>query len=137
MDNLHSSDSRSPGEPPGTLADQAINTFMTYLPAFISALLIFIIGFIISDWVGESIKKSFTIESSQAIYISMIGDAVKVILYFVTITIALSQLGVDVTIIYIVAQAFAWSLAIFVGVAAGIVVGWLLKDRVKEWLQRR
>jgi len=116
---------------------QAVEMFLTYVPDFVGALAIFIIGLILSDWAGESIKKSFALDQSQSPYLSMIGDGAKVILYFITLTIVLSQLRVDVTIIYIIAQAFAWSVAIAVGVASGLVAGWVLKDRIKEWLEAK
>ena len=111
----------------------SVSAFVSYLPRIIGSVLIFFIGVILSDWVGEFVKKSSTPEKRELFYLNVLGDAVKVILYFVTITLALGFLGVDVTILYIIAQAFAWAVAIFVGVAAGVVVGWLLKDRVKEW----
>jgi len=114
----------------------SIQSFLTYLPNVIVAFIIFIAGSILSDWAGESIKKSFTAEPNQEQYLNLFGEAVKIILYFVTITIALSQLGIDITIIYIIATAFSWAVAIAIGVALGIVLGWILKDRVKEWLQQ-
>jgi len=115
----------------------SIESFLAYLPNIITAFIIFIIGSILSDWVGESIKKSFTVETSQEQYLNIFGETVKVILYFITITIALSHLGIDITIIYIIATAFSWAVAISVGVAAGIIVGWLLKDRIKEVLREK
>ena len=114
----------------------AIQSFLTFLPNVVAAFLIFIAGSILSDWAGESIKKSFTTETNQVQYLNLFGEVIKVVLYFVTVTIALSQLGIDITIIYIIATAFSWAVAIAVGVAAGIVVGWMLKDRVKEWSQQ-
>jgi hypothetical protein len=44
---------------------------------------------------------------------------------------ALSQMQVDVAILYIFAQALAWSSAI----AIGLVVGWSLKDEIGDWLK--
>jgi small-conductance mechanosensitive channel len=112
----------------------SVSAFISYLPRIIGCILIFFIGITLSDWVGEFVKKSSTPEKRELFYLNVLGDVVKIILYFVTITLALSFLGVDVTILYIIAQAFAWGVAILVGVAAGVVIGWLLKDRVKEWL---
>lgn len=111
---------------------EPIQSFLLFLPTFIGAILILIFGFILSDWVGELVKKSTVQEQRQTFYLDVIGDLIKITLYFITITVALSQLKIDVTILHIFAQAFAWSVAIFVGVAAGIIVGWLLKDKVKD-----
>ncbi len=114
----------------------SIQSFLNYLPNIIMAFIIFVAGSILSDWAGESIKKSFTTEYNQEQYLNLFGEGVKIILYFVTITIALSQLGIDITIIYIIATAFSWAIAIAIGVALGIVLGWILKDKVREWLQQ-
>jgi putative Mn2+ efflux pump MntP len=109
-------------------------SFLEYLPTIIGSIIILIVGLILSDWAGEYVKKSVSQEKREVLYLDLVGNAVKVILYFVTITLALTHLGVNVTILYIFAQAFAWGIAIFVGAAAGIVVGWMLKDKVKQWV---
>lgn len=114
----------------------SVGSFFIYLPRIVGSILILFIGIIFSDWIGELVKKSSSPEKRELFYLNVVGDIVKVVLYFVTITLALSYLGVDVMILYIIAQAFAWSIAIFVGVAAGVVVGWALKDKVKEWLEQ-
>ena len=111
---------------------EPIQSFLLFLPTLIEAFLILIFGFMLSDWVAELIKKGAAEEQRQTFYLDVIGDLTKVALYFITITLTLSQLKIDVTILHIFAQAFAWSVAIFVGVAAGIVVGWLLKDKIKD-----
>jgi small-conductance mechanosensitive channel len=111
----------------------SVLAFLDYLPVIVGSGIILIVGMILSDWIGEFVKKSVSPEKRELFYLNFVGDTIKVILYFVTITLALTHLGVDVTILYIFAQAFAWAIAISIGVAAGIVVGWLLKDRVKEW----
>ncbi len=112
----------------------SVTSFLAYLPRLVGGILILIIGIIFSDWVGELVKRSSQPEQRQLFYLGFVGDMIKVILYFVTITVSLSYIGIDVTILYIIIGAFAWSIAILVGVAAGVVVGWLLKDKVKEWL---
>jgi small-conductance mechanosensitive channel len=111
-----------------------VSSFLAFLPILVGSGIILLVGMIVSDWLGEFVKKSVSPEKRELFYLSIVGDIVKIILYFVTITLALTHLGVDVTILYIFAEAFAWAIAIAVGVAAGLVVGWVLKDRVKEWV---
>jgi small-conductance mechanosensitive channel len=112
----------------------SVLAFFEYIPVVIGSGIILLVGMILSDWLGEFVKKSASPEKRELLYLNIIGDTIKVVLYFVTITLALTHLGVDVTILYIFAEAFAWAIAIAVGAAAGIVVGWFLKDRVKEWI---
>jgi small-conductance mechanosensitive channel len=113
----------------------SVTAFLTYLPVLVGSFIILVVGIILSDWAGEFVKKSTTPEKRDLFYMNYVGDIVKVVLYFVTITLALTHLGVDVTILYIFANAFAWAVAIAVGVAVGIIVGWLLKDRILEFLR--
>lgn len=112
----------------------SVVSFLDYLPVVVGSGIILLVGMILSDWLGEFVKKSVTPEKREVFYVNVVGDVIKVVLYFVTITLALTHLGVDVEILYIFAEAFAWAIAISVGVAAGIIVGWFLKDRVKEWI---
>ncbi len=109
-----------------------VNAMLNFIPNLIISLVIFIFGGALSDWAGEIAKKSFSQEGAPAFYTDMLGNLLKLALYFVVIDISLTELGIDVAILKIIAQAFAWGIAIFVGVSAGIVVGWLLKDRLKE-----
>jgi small-conductance mechanosensitive channel len=111
-----------------------VTDLLLYLPTLIGSAIILIVGFIISDWLGEFVKKSSSPEKRDLLGLNIVGDFVKIVLYFVTITLALNHLGVDVTILYIFAEAFAWAIAIAVGIASGVIVGWVLKDRVKEWI---
>lgn len=118
------------------VVSQWVAGFLSFLPSLVTSAAILIIGLILSDWIGEFVKRSMPPEQRDVFYIGVIADLVKIILYFVTFTIALANLNVDLTILYIIAQPLAWALAIFVGVAAGVVVGWVLKDKVKDLLTR-
>jgi len=103
-----------------------------YLPNFAAGVLVLIFGFIFADWVGDLVKKSGSGAASE--HLGPFGDVVRVFLYFISTTIALAQMKIDITIVYIFAQAFAWAIAIGFGVAFGIAFGWQLKDRVKPWI---
>jgi Mechanosensitive ion channel, conserved TM helix len=116
------------------LVSKSVGAFLNFLPALVTSIAILVVGLILSDWIGEFVKRAASPEQRDVFYVGILADFVKLVLYFVTFTIALANLNVDLTILYIVAQPLAWALAIFVGVAAGIVVGWTLKDKVKDLL---
>lgn len=111
-----------------------VTAFMGYLPTLAAGIVILIAGFVLSDWFGEFLKRGIPQEQRETLYINVAADVAKVVMYFLTITIVLKEMGVDVTILYIVGQAFAWGIAIAVGIIVGIVAGWALKDRVKGLL---
>lgn len=110
-----------------------VESVLAFLPNLIGGIIMLVVGAIIADIAGDLIKKGAAPEHREAFYLDMIANLVKVILYFIVITLVMSQLGMDVTILYTVAQAFAWGVAIFMGVTVGIVVGWFLKDKLKEF----
>ncbi|MCQ5377550.1 MAG: hypothetical protein NO516_05815, partial [Candidatus Methanomethylicia archaeon] len=111
---------------------EPVQAVLSMMPKIVGAILIFVVGAIIADGIGELAKRSFTPEQRQVFYIDLLGNSLKVLLYFIVITITLSEVGIDVTILYVVAQAFAWGFAIFMGIFAGIIAAWLLKDKFKE-----
>ena len=110
----------------------AVFSFLNFLPTLVAAIVILVVGLILSDWFVEFVKREIPQEQRQALYIDTGAVLLKIILYFITITIVLKEIGVDVTILYIVTQALAWGIAISIGIIIGIVVGWLLKDRIKS-----
>ncbi len=117
------------------LAIQTLCTLMRevvfQLPEFISGLLIFVVGSIFSDAVGNIARQAGG-GSGKTEYHNPFGDIIRIFLYFVTLVMALTQMGVDVTILYIFAQAFAWSTAL----AVAIAFGWHLKDRIGPWIEQ-
>lgn len=106
-----------------------IDSFISYIPALVTGSIIFVVGVIFADWVGDTLSKGS--ESSNQLY-GYVGNGAKIFLYFVVLTIALAQMKVDVTIIYIFAQALSWAIAIAVGIALGIGLGWAFKENIAE-----
>lgn len=111
------------------LLTDSVQALISYFPFFIGGAVILVVGFVFVDWVGEAIEKGWT---SPTIQSSFLAGFVRLLLYFVILTIALEQMKIDVTIFYIFAQPIAWSLAI----ALGIAFGWNLKDKVGLWLDK-
>lgn len=98
-----------------------------FLPSFVKGLLILIIGIILIDWFADSLRKGQTGEDPIIILTS---DAIRVFLYLIVIAMALSNMGVDVTAIYIIITPVAWAMAIAIGIAAGIMIALFFKDRI-------
>ncbi len=105
-----------------------VQAFLDYLPILTEGVLILIVGLIFTDWVGEAIEKG-TFSGVESYFLALLF---RVLLYFMSITIALAHMKIDITILYIFAQASAWGSAI----AIGIAFGWYLKDKVGPWLEK-
>ncbi len=110
---------------------------MAYLPNFITGVVILIFGFIIADFVGNFATTLG--RKSKLFFPAIIGSIIKLILYFMVVTMALAQMKIEVQILYIFANALAWGSAIGIGVGLGIAFGWGLKDiiakRAIKWIR--
>lgn len=104
-----------------------------YIPNLLAALVVLIIGFIFADIVGDLIKT--TGASSDIPYIGIFSTTIKIFLYFIVIIVALDQLRINTSIIYVFATALAWGIAIGAGVGLGIALGFGLKDKISPLLQ--
>lgn len=104
------------------LLTDSIHTIIGFVPNIVSGILILVVGFIFVDWIGGAIEKG----NLSTVQSRFLGSIIRLALYFMVVTVALAHLSVDVTILYIFFQAFAWSLAI----AMGIALGWNLKDKI-------
>jgi len=100
-----------------------------YIPSLISGLIILIIGFTAADFVADIVRQA-GVTGTYAKAVNPFGDAIRLLLYFIVLVVTLSRLGIDVTILYMFAQPFAWSIAL----AIGIALGWHLKDRIGPWV---
>ena len=107
--------------PENTMASKAID----FLPKLIGAGLILIVG----SFFGDSVEDVFVrgIKVGNQIQVNL-GQALRFIVYFVSITIALAYLGFDVTILYLFAQAAALA----IGISFGVMIAILFLSEYKE-----
>jgi small-conductance mechanosensitive channel len=114
-----------------------MNMVVSYLPSFIAGIVIFIAGFIIIDYMADFIRRLG--EEAKIAYSGIFADGLRIFLYGVITILALSQMKIDVSILYVFANALAWGLAIGIGVGLGIAFGWGFKDVVaensKKWIK--
>jgi len=110
---------------------------VAYLPSLIAGVILLIAGFIVTDYITSFMKKVG--EEAGLDYSKLFADGLRLFLYSVVIIIALSQMKVDVGILYIFANALSWGIAIGVCVGLGIAFGWGFKDVIaesaKEWIK--
>jgi len=112
------------------LLSEWVGTAVSYLPAFIAGLLVIVLGFVIADFIGDAIMR--TRAATETAYTSWFATGTRMFLYFTAIVIGLDTMGVDVSILFVFANAFAWGLAAAVAIGAGIAFGWGAKGYVAE-----
>ncbi len=104
-----------------------------YIPNLIAALIVLVVGFIFADIVGGLIRKTGT--ASEVPYMGIFSTAIEIFLYFIVLIIALDQLKINTSIIYVFATALAWGIAVGAAVGLGIALGFGLKDRMPRLLE--
>ncbi|WP_455368136.1 mechanosensitive ion channel family protein [[Eubacterium] cellulosolvens] len=105
-----------------------------YLPNLIAGVFILIVGFIVTDFIGNafiSVGKEFKIAFSGPL-----AAGLRFVLYFVIVIIALRTMKIDVEILYTFATALAWGIAVGACVGLGIAFGLGFKDAISKNAQK-
>jgi small-conductance mechanosensitive channel len=100
---------------------------VVYLPHIAMFLIILIAGFIMVDYFADLLEgwgKTQDIE-----FLGVIILILRVFFYFIILILALSQLLIDLTIIYTFLTPIAWGVGIGLGAGIAIFIGFGLKDR--------
>ena len=114
-----------------TALSSLLNAFAGYIPAFVGGLLVLLVGIWVAERVGGLVR-----EASGSGVGRVAALLVKVLIYYLTITVALSTIGFDVAVLtnlfttFVVAFLGALALALAVGI--GLAVGFGGQDYVAE-----
>jgi len=106
---------------------QLMMTIVEYIPHVVVFVIIFVVGFLLIDTFIHFLNRYYAQKNIQ--FISPVLVLVRIFLYFVTAILALSQLQLDLTIIYTFVTPIAWGIGIGLGAAIAILVGFGLKNR--------
>jgi hypothetical protein len=108
-----------------------LNTFAGYLPALIGGLFVLLVGIWLAERIGGLVS-----ESDESRAMDLVGLGVKLLIYYVTVTIALSTIGFDTTVLTNLfttfVAAFFGALALALAIGIGIAVGLGGQDYVSE-----
>ena len=105
-----------------------IKSLVEYIPHLAAGLLIVIIGFIIIDFIGDTLLA--LLEEMRVGFARIFVIIIQLILYFIVVTTALTVMKVDVSLLQSFANIIAWGVSIGTAVGLGIAFGWGLKDLV-------
>ena len=104
--------------------------FILYLPHIAMFLIILIGGFILIDYLLDLIQAWGKTQDIE--FLGVILTALRIFFYFVIVILALSQLMIDLTIIYTFVTPIAWGVGIGLGVGIAAFLAYGLKDRAPE-----
>lgn len=109
---------------------QWVGTAVSYLPAFIAGVLIVVGGFILADFLGDTIERTQSATGDRAA--SLFADGARFFLYFIALVVGLDTMGVDVQMLYIFGRALAYGFAAAVAIGGGLAIGLGGSDYVSE-----
>lgn len=112
----------------------AVAAIVAYIPNVIAFILILVVGIILIDWLMDLLQGMG--EAQRIEGFGVIAMALRAFLYFVVVILALQQLLIDLSIIYVFVIPLAWGLALGLGAAIAIIVGLGLRDRAPEMMDR-
>jgi hypothetical protein len=108
-----------------------LNTFASYVPALVGGLVVLLVGVLAAEFVGRLVEDGVEGRLGRAA-----GVAVRVFVYYVAITLALSTIGFDASILTnfftVFVTAFFGTLAVALAVGLGVGFGLGSKDYVAE-----
>ena len=116
-----------------------LNTFSSYLPALVGALIVLLVGIWIAERVGALVS-----ESDESRLAHLAGIAVKILIYYITITIALGTMGFETAVLTTLFTTFVvtffgalgLALAIGIGVAVGLGGKEYVAENIDHWMSR-
>ncbi len=112
----------------------AVAAIVAYIPNIVAFILILVAGFILIDWLMDILQNMGEVQSIQGF--GLITMLLRAFLYFVVAILALQQLLIDLSIIYVFVVPIAWGVGIGLGAAIAIIVGLGLRDRAPEMMDR-
>jgi small-conductance mechanosensitive channel len=98
-----------------------------YIPHIIVFIIIVLVGFILIDYFADFLVKFHT--TAHVDLIQPVVLVMRIFLYFVVTIFALTQLNLDLTIIYTFLTPIAWGIGIGLGAAIAIIFWFGLKER--------
>jgi hypothetical protein len=107
-----------------------LSQVVQYLPLFIAGIFILILGFMAADFAADALRE--VAKEGQMEFASVFANVLRFVLYFVVLVVGLSTMKVDVNILYILANALSWGVAIGIAVGFGIAIGLGFKDAVAK-----
>ena len=111
-----------------TQVSQAINNVWLWVPNVVAFLIVLVIGSLLADFAGGYMQKE--LPKRGIIGGKMIGLAVTGMLYAIVLTVAVTQLGIGVTILNSIITAMVWGLAAALAIGFGVGLAYGLRDAI-------
>ena len=104
----------------------ALTSLWLWIPNLLAFVMIVIIGSIIANYVIKWVNHELVIHNYGGS--RYIGTGVKIVIYSIVFAIGLTQIGIGQSVIPTLVSAFSWSIAVAIGAAIAIGLGFTLKE---------
>ncbi len=111
-----------------------MNSILDYIPHIVAFLLIIIVGFLLVHYFIDTLANYYA--KIHVDYMPHVLFVLRILLYFLIAVMGLSELQLDLTIIYTFLTPIAWGVGIGLGAGIAILIGFGLKDRSRELMDR-
>ena len=111
-----------------------MTTVVEYIPHVIAFVIILVVGIILIDYFIDMFQVYS--RNSNIELLSPVLVLLRLFLYFVVVTLALSQILLDLTIIYTIITPIAWGLGIGLGASIAIIVWFGMKNRSEQIMDK-
>lgn len=111
-----------------------MTTVIEYIPHVIAFVIIIVVGIILIDYFIDVFKNYSSNNDIQLINPVLV--LLRIFLYFVVVMLGLSQLLLDLTIIYTILTPIFWGIGIGLGASIAIVVWFGMKNRSEEIMNK-
>lgn len=111
-----------------------MTTIIEYIPHVVAFVIILTAGFLLADYFIDFLARYYAKQDVE--FITPVLFILRIFLYFVITILALSQLLLDLTIIYTFVTPIAWGIGLGLGAAIAIIVGFGLRNRSEAIMDR-
>jgi len=117
-----------------TLKIESLQTILSkvleFIPNIIAFMLIVAIGLLLVDYFSDFIASMG--KSAEITLLEPVIVLLRLFLYFIVIMLALTQLHIQLDIIYAFLVPLSWGVGLGIGAAIAIIFGWGLKEKSPE-----
>lgn len=104
----------------------AMTSLWLWIPNLLAFVLIVLIGSIIANYIIKWVNHELMVRHYGGT--RYVGVGVKTVVYSIVFAVGLTQIGIGQSVIPTLVSAFSWSIAIAVGAAIAVGLGFTLKD---------
>lgn len=115
-----------------TFLSEFMEKIVSYIPNVLAFVVILVGGFIIIDFIADFMEHMS--DSASVRYMSAVISVLRIFLYFVVVMFALTQLKLDLEIIYVFIEPVAWGVGLGIGAAIAIFAWHGLKDKSSKYI---